>query len=69
MVKKMVAEPTAEGTPKASKNAMIPIDYLERCKVNSPPPPSCARPVYQLFLLSAVRLDDKLQHGCRASSL
>ena len=33
MIKRMAAEPTAEGTPKASKNALIPLDYLRRCKV------------------------------------
>lgn len=33
MIKKMAAEPTAEGTPKAARNAIIPLDYLRRCKV------------------------------------
>lgn len=33
MLKKMVVEPSEMGTPKASKNAMIPLDFLKRCKV------------------------------------
>ena len=33
MLKKLAAEPDAEGTPRASKQALIPLDYFKRCKV------------------------------------
>ena len=33
MLKKMTVEPSEVGTPKASKNAMIPLDFLKRAKV------------------------------------
>lgn len=35
MLKKMTVEPSEVGSPKASKNAMIPLDFLKRAKVSS----------------------------------
>lgn len=34
MIKKLAAEPDSEGTPKASKQALIPLDFFKRCKVH-----------------------------------
>ena len=34
MLRKM-ADPSLEGTSKLSKTAMIPLDFLKRCKVHS----------------------------------
>ena len=33
MLQRMAAEPTADGTPKAGKTALIPLNFLRRCKV------------------------------------
>ena len=34
MLKKMTVEPSEVGSPKASKNAMIPLDFLKRAKAS-----------------------------------
>jgi hypothetical protein len=41
MLKKMAEEPSMEGTAKLSKTAMIPLDFLKRCKVKPAPETSC----------------------------